>query len=253
MDRENQSFTFLGSTEKNSMCLNIQKPAAYQALVFISMLYMAIMLCNAILTNRYIGKDTLFVLGGSFTSPFIFILNDIIAELYGYRIAQSVILAGFACQTLFSLICGLVMLSPYPSFFDHHEAYSYILGPSLMRINISGFAAYMIATLANSYLISRWKILLKGRYFWLRSLGSSILSEGLYSVIAIVMMEIQAIPLEKILKVVLLSYSLKIIYTILVAGPANCVVNYLKRVTGMDIYDLPLKFTPLIYFNSNRR
>lgn len=76
----------------------IDNPNGYKVLIFISMFYMSIMLCNAILTNRYIGSDTLFVLGGTFTSPLVFILDDIIAEIYGYKITRSVILTGYLAR-----------------------------------------------------------------------------------------------------------------------------------------------------------
>ena len=138
-------------------------------------------------------------------------------------------------------------MAPHPSLFKEQSAYSHVLGSSLFYINISGFIAYIIANLANSYLLSRWKVLLKGRYFWLRSLGSSTFSEALYSLIAIFMMEISAIPLHSILKVVAISFSIKAIYSIVFAGPASFIVGYLKRLTGMDIYDFPKKFTPFKY------
>src|SRR3990167_205501 len=143
----------------------IDNPYGYKVLIVISMLYMSIMLCNAILTNRYIGSDALFVLGGTFTSPFVFILDDIIAEIYGYKITQSVILAGFMAQIIFVIICQLALMAPHPSFFTEQESYNYVLGLSLLRISISGFLAYIIANLANSYILCRRKILLKGRYF----------------------------------------------------------------------------------------
>ncbi|MDF1678055.1 MAG: putative molybdenum carrier protein [Legionellaceae bacterium] len=71
---------------------SMNNPYAYSVLALISMFYMSIMLCNAVLTNRYIGTDALFVLGGTFTSPLVFILDDIITEIYGYKIARSVII-----------------------------------------------------------------------------------------------------------------------------------------------------------------
>jgi len=230
----------------------IENPYGYNVLVLISMFYMSIMLCNAILTNRYIGNDTLFVLGGTFTSPFVFILDDIIAEIYGYKITRSVILIGFLAQTFFVLICQLALLAPHPSFFKEQASYNYVLGVSLLRINISGFIAYIIANLINSYILSRWKILLKGRYFWLRSLGASTISEALYSLLAILMMEIASIPLNSILQVVVISFSIKAIYSLLLAGPANLLVNHLKNITGIDVYDFPKKFTPFKYSSNNQ-
>ena len=228
----------------------IQNIKSYKTLVSLCMLYMSIMLCNAILTNRYVGVDAFFVLGGTLTSPFIFILDDIIAEIYGYKITQNVIICGFMAQTLFALICQTIILSPYPSFFKEQISYTHILGPSLLRIDIGGFFAYIIANLANSYILTRWKVLLKGRYFWLRSLGSSTFSEALYSFLAILMMEIKSIPFHSILKVVAISYFIKVTYSLVFAGPANLLVCYIKKKTGVDVYDFPKRFTPLKYKSS---
>ena len=230
----------------------IENPYEYKVLIIISMIYMSIMLCNAILTNRYIGSDVLFVLGGTFTSPLVFVLDDIIAEIYGYKITRSLILAGFLAQTLFVVICLFAINAPHPSFFKEQTAYTTVLGWSLLRINISGFFAYIVANLANSYILTRWKVLLKGRYFWLRSLGSSTISEALYSLIAILMMEIASLPLKSILQVMTISFSIKAIYSIVLAGPANMLVHYLKKLTGIDVYDFPTQFTPFKYAKNNQ-
>lgn len=241
------------------MKMNISKPlstlensSSYHTLITLSMIYMSIMLCNAVLTNRYVGTDALYVLGGTLTSPFVFILDDIIAEIYGYKAARCVILAGFSAQTLFVLICQLIVITPHPSFFHEQMSYAYILGSSLFRINLSGFFSYIIANLINSYIITRWKILLKGRHFWLRSLGSSTLSEALYSFLAILMMELHSIPFHDIFKVVAISYSIKAIYSIAFAGPANLLVNYIKKLTGVDVYDFSKNFTPFKYLKNKQ-
>lgn len=226
--------------------------AGYKFLIIISMIYMSIMLCNAILTNRYVGYDAFFILGGTLTSPFIFILDDIIAEIYGYKVTRCVIITGFGAQTLFVIVCQLVMMAPSPSHFKEGAVYAQILGSSLLRINISGFIAYIIANLVNSYILTRWKVLLKGRKFWLRSFFSSAFSEALYSFIAILMMEINSIPLDDVFKVVVISYLVKVTYSLIFAAPANLLVNYVKNKTGIDVYDFPKKFTPFKYLNLSK-
>lgn len=231
------------------LSITLDNPSGYKILLFFSMLYMSIMICNAVLTNRYIGTNELFILGGTLTSPFVFILDDIVAEIYGYKITRTMILSGFFAQTVFVLICQLAVNAPSPSFFTHRADYSYILGTSLFRINLSGFIAYITANLVNSYILTRWKVLLKGRKFWLRSLGSSTFSELLYSFLAILLMEIQSIPLNDVFKVILISTSIKATYSIIFAGPANLLVNYIKRATGIDVYDFPKNFTPTKFSN----
>jgi queuosine precursor transporter len=236
----------------NNAQSNLNNLPAYTFLISISMIYLSIMLANAILTHRYIGNDVFFILGGTLTSPFIFILDDIIAEIYGYKATQYIILFGYMAQTLFILICQAVIAAPYPSFFKQEAAYVSILGGSLLWVDITGFASYIIANLVNSYILTRWKILLKGRRFWLRSIGSSLFSEALYSFLAIFMMELQSMPLHHIIKVVLISYSIKALYSAVFAGPANLLVNYIKKTTGVDVYDFPKKFTPFKYLKTQQ-
>jgi queuosine precursor transporter len=229
--------------ESDVQKLNLQghKAKEFKYLVIFSMMYMTIILANIILTNRYVSLwGDFFVLGGTLTSPFFFILSDIIAELFGYNVSKQIIWAGFSCQIIFALICEFVIHMPYPGFFKDSAAYTLIFG-QLFRLVLDSFVAFIIASLANVYIITKWKTMLNGRYFWLRSLGSSTLAEALYSTIAILMMEISAVPLGDVFKVILISYLIKVIYAVIFAGPANLFVNYIKRTTQIDIYDNPLK------------
>lgn len=243
------------STTKNILAhpiSSIKNPSGFKILILFSMAYMVIMLCNAVLTNRYVGSDEFFILGGTLTSPFIFILNDIIAEVYGYQIGKFIIYCGFGLQFSFTIICQAILLAPAPSFFVHQAVYSQILGLSLLHITISGFIAYLIATLVNSYIITQWKILVKGRRFWLRSFASSTFSEALYSFIAILMMEFMSLPLASMLRVIFLSYLIKATYSLIFAAPAQLLVNHIKKITGIDVFDTPQKFAPFAIFKKTR-
>lgn len=86
----------------------------------------------------------------------------------------------------------------------------------------------------------------------LRILGSSGISEALYSLIAIVMMELAFIPLKSIFQMVAISFSIKALYSIVLAGPSNLPVHYLKNLTGMDAYDFSEQFTPFKYVKNKR-
>lgn len=225
----------------------LKNPDGYKFISFISMLYMSVMLLNAVLTNRYIGTNSFFLLGGVFISPFLFVLDDIIAEIYGYKITRMVILSGFFCQTLFVLLAQIVINAPYPSFFTEYHSYNYIFGRSLLRIDISGFIAYIIANLVNSYVLTKWKVLLKGKHFWLRSIGSSTLAEALYSFIAVIMIELGSIPQKNLFKIILVIYLVKVITSIVFSIPSQVFVNYIKNKIGIDVYDFTENFTPLKY------
>lgn len=226
--------------------------AGYRYLIFFSMFFMTIMICNSVLTNRYVSlnKD-IFVLGGTLTSPIVFIIGDIVAEIFGYKVARQMIWWGFVCQLIFSIICGLVVRAPYPSFFKDAHIYLFVFEP-LLFIVISSFIAFIVSSLVNVYAISKWKVLLKGKYFWLRSLGSSTIAEGIYSALAILMMELGSLSISKIWKVILISYLIKVTYSIIFAFPGTVIVNYIKNTTKIDVYDYD-NVNPFKQYNSNEQ
>jgi uncharacterized PurR-regulated membrane protein YhhQ (DUF165 family) len=80
-------------------------------------------------------------------------------------------------------------------------------------------------------------------------LFSSAFSEALYSFIAILMMEINSIPINDVLKVAVISYLIKATYSLVFAFPANVLVNQVKTRTGIDVYDFPQRFTPFKYLH----
>jgi uncharacterized integral membrane protein (TIGR00697 family) len=206
-------------------------------LIFFSMLFMSFMICNVLLTNRYVSiGNGIFILGGTLTSPFIFIIGDIVAEIFGYKAAKQMIWSGFICQASFAIICELVVHAPYPENFKNYNEYLFVFN-QLGYIVFSSIAAYIISNLINVFIITKWKILLRGRYFWLRSLGSSTIAEAVYSLIAILLMEAGSIPTISMIKLILTSYLIKVIYSLMFALPGNVLVYWIKQATKIDVYD----------------
>lgn len=91
---------------------NLFNISQVKCLTFFAMLYISIMICNVTLTNRWVSVENGFVFGGAFVSPILFILGDIIAEIFSYKIARNVILVAFLCQTIFAIITMIVLSTP---------------------------------------------------------------------------------------------------------------------------------------------
>ena len=209
-------------------------PSKYYYLVFFCMLYMAIMLFNIIFTNRYVElTDKYYVLGGTLTSPLVFILGDIITELYGYRVIRCIIFCGFFSQTLFSLMSSFIIHSNYPSFWTGANSFNFVFGP-LVYLNFSSFVAFVISNLVNAKILIRLKVLMTGKYFSVRSFSSSTIAEALYSAIAIFMMQINHIQVSSILNIIILSYLIKAMYSLVLAYPGQFLVDFIKKSTGID-------------------
>lgn len=216
-----------------------------QCLIFFAMIYLGIMISNAVLTGKWISLGKYFVFGGAFVSPLLFILGDIIAEIFGYSVAKKIIWFGFISQTVFALIIQLMLHTPSPSNWYEQHSFSHVLGP-LLRIDMSGFLAFMVSGMINIFFITKWKILLKGQFFWLRSIGSSTIAEGCYSALAILMIGFGDLPFSIMLQIIVITYIIKITYSILLAYPGNILVNYIRHKFEIDIYETNNSINPFL-------
>ena len=200
------------------------KPYRYQP--FLIMLYMTLITTVSVLSN-IITIDGHITMAGTLVIPFWFILSDIITEIYGYKISRKVIWLAFFCHFIFSVLCTISIHLPPPAFWHEQSAYQLVLG-NLIRINLSGLIAYIISGTLNIYLLTRWKFLLKGRYFWLRSFFASTIGELIYTVLAVVMIQYHRLTWGEMKSIIITSYSIKIFCTLCSTYPANLIVNFLK-------------------------
>ena len=97
----------------NHICTNgnIQ----YKAFTILSMIYITIILSADVLIYKisFIGSYSFSV--GSLIIPFLFLISDVIAEVYGYQLTRKLIWSGILCSIIFSLTCYLLIQLPLPN------------------------------------------------------------------------------------------------------------------------------------------
>lgn len=175
--------------------------------------------------------------------PLSYILGDVLTEVYGYRRARQVIWLGFLCNLVAVLaIWGGKLLPPAPGW-EGQEAYGRILGYA-PRLLIASFLAYLVGELTNSLLLSRMKVLTQGRWLWTRTIGSTIVGEGLDSLIFISLAFVGAVPTDVLLRIILVQWVAKVAYEALATPLTYALVTYLKRKEGVDTYDYGLSLSP---------
>ena len=216
-------------------------PQAYRFLPLFSMLYITLMLSVAVLSNNIISIGQGITMAGTLIVPFWFGLSDIITEIYGYKIAKRIVWMAFFCHFIFSFLCQIALLFPHPAFWHGQAGFQEVLGP-LLRNTISGFIAYIVSISFNIYLISKWKILLKGKYFWLRSIGASTIGELFFTILAVFMIQYHILPFDQIIRIIITSYSIKVVCSLISAFPANFVVSALKNIEVLP--DTNPRFNP---------
>jgi uncharacterized integral membrane protein (TIGR00697 family) len=173
--------------------------------------------------------------------PLSYIIGDILTEVYGYRWARRVIWLGFACNLLFVLIAWIGQLLPPAPGWAWQEAYESILGYT-PRLLAASFGGYLVGEFANSFVLAKMKVLTKGRWLWSRTISSTIVGQGLDTVIFITAAYFGA-PFFTPL-IILYHWLAKVIFEAIATPATYAAVNYLKKKEQIDTYDHKTNFNP---------
>jgi uncharacterized integral membrane protein (TIGR00697 family) len=155
-----------------------------------------------------------------------------------------VIWLGFFCNVIAVLAIWLGGIIPAAPFWDAQEAYNAILGYT-PRLLIASFLAYLIGEFANSIVLAKMKVATNGRWLWSRTIGSTLVGQGLDSLIFTVLAFAGVIPLSAMFVAILTQWLAKSAYEALATPLTYLVVNRLKRTEGVDVYDRDASFNPL--------
>ena len=176
--------------------------------------------------------------------PVSYIVGDVLTEVYGYQRARRVIWLGFACNLLAVGAIALAGALPAAGLWDGQPAYDRILGAA-PRILGASFAAYLVGEFANAYVLARMKVATRGRWLWARTIGSTVIGQGLDSAVFMTVAFAGIIPLEGLIAAVVTQWVVKTAYEALATPLTYAVVGFLKRREGLDAYDRDTSFNPL--------
>ena len=221
----------------------ILQESQYKALTFLSMIYITLILAADVLIYKIVHLGSLTLTVGSLVTPFWFVMTDIVAEVYGYQMARRLIWSGIACGFLFTVICVTLIHFPSPETWPNQPAYDQVLG-KLTRVFIGSVAGVIVGAFTNTYLITKWKILVHGKYFWLRSVCSSATGQLAFTVVTLLYDLFGVLPLYQVAQLILISFTIKLILALLCASPSSIIVYYLKKLENIDIYDYKTNFNP---------
>ncbi len=176
--------------------------------------------------------------------PISYIVGDVLTEVYGYRRARRVIWLGFACNLFAVAAIWAAGLLPAAGFWDGGEAYERILGAA-PRILAASFAAYLVGEFANAYVLAKMKIATAGRWLWLRTIGSTVVGQGLDSAVFMTIAFAGILPPGALLGAVVTQWIAKTAYEAAATPLTYAVVGFLKRREGLDVSDTDTRFNPL--------
>lgn len=199
-----------------------------------------------LLSNLIAGK--MWAVTGSITLPaavvlfpLTYIFGDVFTEVYGFKKARFLIWLGFGCSFFAVLIYLLTIALPHPGYWENQSAYAIVLGTT-PRVAVASFAGYLFGEFSNSMILSKLKVLTKGKKLWIRTIGSTLVGEGFDSVIFVMISFWGTMDNAVVLKMILFQYLFKVCYEIIFTPLTYLVVNWIKRKEGIDTYDYDVKY-----------
>lgn len=212
--------------------------------VLIVAVFVTCLITANIIAVKLVDLGGLIIDSGVVIFPISYIVGDVLTEVYGFRRARRVIWLGFACNLLAVIAMVIGQALPAASFWDGQAAYDRILGYT-PRLLVASFVAFLIGEFANAAVLSRMKVLTRGRWLWARTIGSTLVGEGLDSVIFIFIAFWGTSPESALLSSMLTQWVFKVAYETAATPLTYLVINFIKRREGVDVYDRDISFNPL--------
>ncbi|PIT94089.1 transporter [Candidatus Falkowbacteria bacterium CG10_big_fil_rev_8_21_14_0_10_43_11] len=206
-------------------------------------LFVAVLLISNIASTKIVTFGPFDFDGGTLLFPLAYIFGDIMTEVYGFRKSRRIIWIGFFCALLMSAILLIVGWLPAAPGWDNQEAYQKILGLT-PRIVLASLLAYFAGEFSNSVVLAKMKVWTKGKWLWTRTIGSTLVGEGLDTVLFILIAFAGILPASLILTLIVSNYIFKTGVEIILTPVTYRIIGWLKKTEQEDYYDDQTKFNP---------
>ena len=195
-----------------------------------------------------VGSLPLSVTAGMLVFPVSYIINDCIAEVWGFRKTALVIWTGFVMNFFVVAVGMLAVILPAASFWDGEEHFNFVFGLT-PRIVFASLLAFLFGSFSNAYIMSKMKVAHKGRHFSLRAVLSTIVGETVDSIIFFPLAFGGLIAIPDLFMLMLTQIVLKSLYEIIVLPVTIRIVGKLKAIEGTDVFDKNISYNVLKFWD----
>ena len=189
-----------------------------------------------LLETKVVQLGPIAVTAGLIVFPVSYIINDCIAEVWGFRKAQLIIWMGFLMNFFVVALGQIAIAIPAAPFWEGEEAFDFVFGMA-PRIAAASLTAFLVGSFINAYVMSRMKVASQGRHFSARAILSTVAGESADSLIFFPLAFGGLMPVNELIKMMVVQVVLKTAYEIVILPVTIRVVNYIKRVDDSDVYD----------------
>lgn len=216
----------------------------YKYYDLIMALFVTVLLCSNVIGAAKVATVRGFTFGaGVLFFPISYLFNDVLTEVYGYARSRKVVWAGFGAIIFASFMSWVVVSLPPAAGWNDQHAYETVFGQT-PRIVFASLMAFFAGEFANSFVLAKLKVKTSGRHLWARTIGSTIVGEGVDSMVFYPVAFLGIWEPRLVMQVMISNYIIKVLWEVVVTPFTYKVVNFLKRAESEDFYDYDTDFTP---------
>jgi hypothetical protein len=204
--------------------------------MLLGILFCVCLVAANLLETKVVQLGPLSVTAGLIVFPISYIINDCIAEVWGFRKARLIIWMGFLMNFMVVAMGGIAVWLPAAPFWQGDEAFRFVFGLA-PRIAAASLLAFLVGSFINAYVMSRMKLASGGRHFSVRAIVSTLAGEGADSLLFFPLAFGGLMPLGELVKMMAVQVVLKTLYEVIILPVTIRVVALIKRLDGSDVYD----------------
>jgi uncharacterized integral membrane protein (TIGR00697 family) len=204
--------------------------------MLLGILFCVCLVAANLLETKVVQLGPLSVTAGLIVFPISYIINDCIAEVWGFRKARLIIWMGFLMNFMVVAMGGIAVWLPAAPFWQGDEAFRFVFGLA-PRIAAASLLAFLVGSFINAYVMSRMKLASGGRHFSARAIVSTLAGEGADSLLFFPLAFGGLMPLGELAKMMAVQVVLKTLYEVIILPVTIRVVALIKRLDGSDVYD----------------
>ncbi len=223
----------------------------FRYLDIITVLFVAVLLISNVASSKITSFAGLTLDAGTILFPLTYIFGDVLTEVYGYARGRRVIWMGFLCNIVMAAILMIVAVLPPAADWPNQKAFEAVLGLT-PRIVAASMIAYFAGEFINSFILAKLKIRTKGKYLWVRTIGSTLAGELLDTLLFITIAFWGIFPTPVMISLLISNYIFKVGVEVLFTPITYFVVNKLKKVEHEDHYDRKTNFNPFALSVENK-
>jgi uncharacterized integral membrane protein (TIGR00697 family) len=209
----------------------------------VATLFVAVLLISNIAAQKLFAFGPFTFSGGILLFPISYIFGDVLTEVFGYARSRQVIWAGLICNLLMAGFLWLVVQLPPAQGWPLQEQFTTVLS-LVPRVVVASTIAYWAGEFMNSFVLAKLKVLTSGRFLWVRTISSTIVGQGVDTVLFVLIAFAGVFPQDLLVRAIWSGYLFKVLYEAVATPITYAVVNFLKRAEGIDVYDRDTNFTP---------